>query len=97
MAHGPAGIGNGRFRRTLLVEPDALDASDDAGEVGDGGEQCRPSLERSLGACTVIDRRMIAQRLPIERGPDAAGAQVSLGRGAGSRTPAFRQGARRLP
>ena len=93
MAERPAWIGERRFRRTVRIEPGALDAGDRAVKIGDGGKKGRPGLQRSVFAFAVVDRRVEAQGGPVERTGDAAGAQISLGKGARDRAAGAKQAA----
>ena len=52
--------------RGVAVEPGGLNAADRAIERGDGREQCGPQFELGILIGAVIDRRVKAQRGPVE-------------------------------
>jgi hypothetical protein len=91
MAHCPAWIGERGFRRAVRIEPGALDGRDHAVKIGDSGKKGRPGLQGSAFAFAVVGRRVEAKGGPVERTGDAAGAQISLGKGAGDRTAGAKQ------
>src|SRR5499427_8549724 len=76
MAHGPSRIGKRRLGWTVPIEPGSQDASNRAVMGSDGGEQGGPLLKRSILDVAVIDRRVVAQRRPVEACGDAARTQI---------------------
>ena len=62
MTHGAPRRVDGSLVVARRVEPGAMRAGDVAGEVGDGGDQCRPDLGRRVGIGPIIAARVKAQR-----------------------------------
>src|SRR3546814_18660484 len=80
----------------LAVKPGAMDAGDAAVGVGHRREQPRPGLADRVTVGAIPERRMKAQRRPVEPCGDAARAQIGFGMGDGDGPASAKQTAGRF-